>query len=410
MTYRLSVDSLPSGDDACLASLLERAVTHACKELEAGRLHALSIARERDDLDGLKAHAERMVDGAECIVVLGAGGSSLAGQALAALRDDASERLVFLDNIDPETWQRLWSHHTPGSLRFLTVSKSGGTAETMAQLLLALDAMESAGLDARSWLTAVTEPGARPLRELAEAHNAPVIDHPADVGGRFSALSVSGLLPAVLAGLDPTAVRQGAEVVLDDFLGNGSGSAPARAAHMAVAHERAGIGVQVLLAYADRLAPLARWWVQLWGESLGKDGKGSTPVAARGANDQHSQLQLWRDGTRRHMVTVLGTDPGSDTSAMTTARDDLSYLHGHTLGDLFRAERDATVDSLASVGVPVRQLICERADEHTMGALFAHFMIETILAAHMIGVDPFGQPAVEDGKQRTRETLWATAP
>jgi len=409
MTYRISVETAPSGEAACESTALERAVARVTDDLASGRLPALSVARNDDDLPALDVVATRITGSADAVLVLGTGGSSLAGQALEALAGPDATELVFADNIDPHFWSDRLPPYSPFRLHVLAVSKSGNTAETMAQLLLIGEWMAGHGRLAADWLTAVTEPGPRPLRDYAAAHGATILDHPAAIGGRFSALSLTGLLPALIAGLDARAVRRGASHVLDDLEANGVDSAPARAARMAVAAESAHADVQVLLPYADRLGPFARWWVQLWGESLGKSGRGSTPVAARGATDQHSQLQLWRDGTRHHMVTVLGVDTAADSPAIKTADPDLSYLNGRTLGDLFRAERDATIETLRAVGVPVRTLALERLDEEAMGALFAHFMVETILVAHMIGVDPFVQPAVEDGKQRTREALKAMA-
>ena len=188
--------------------------------------------------------------------------------------------------------------------------------------------------------------------------------------------------------------------MLDDFRVKGAESAPARGAAMAVGLDRdRGRRIQVAMAYADRLAPFARWFAQLWAESLGKRGRGSMPVAASGATDQHSQLQFWIDGPPDCWVTVLGVEtrglgPGLVGEGVP------GHLAGRTLGDVMFAEREATVRSLAAAGVPVRTFALDAPDERTLGALFAHFMLETIVAARLLDVDPFGQPAVEDGKRR----------
>ena len=159
-----------------------------------------------------------------------------------------------------------------------------------------------------------------------------------------------------------------------------------------------------MLVYADRLASLGHWYAQLWAESLGKQGMGTNPLVARGVTDQHSQLQLWIDGPRDKWLTVIG-HPSAGTGPAFGEVAGLDYLAGHTLGDLFEAEREATVDSLAAAGVPVRTIMVERIDEAALGALFMRFMLETILAGRLMGVDPFGQPAVEDGKRRARAAL-----
>ncbi|MBC6441078.1 MAG: glucose-6-phosphate isomerase [Rhodospirillales bacterium] len=407
MTYTLSQDDHHDADTQ-LAAAFER--FHA--DLGTDRLDCLTIAEAHDDLAALETHAARIVETSDDVLVLGIGGSSLAAQTLLALSDDARHRvrLHTIDNIDPETWNALLARLDPARSHVLAVSKSGRTAETLAQLLLAMRWLDEAGCSTGERLTVITEPGPRPLRDLADVAKAPAIDYPTTIGGRFSALSPVGMLPAMLGGLDAAAVRRGAASVLDDIRSNGVASAPVRGVAGLVGSEIRGATVQVFLTYSDRLAPVAPWWVQLWGESLGKDGKGSSPVAAKGATDQHSQLQLWRDGPKRHMVTVLGLEGGADTPAMAAGHPDLAYLNGRTLGDLFEAEREATCESLAVAGVPVRKFLVARADEAALGALFAHLMAETILMAPMIGVDAFGQPAVEDSKVRARDKLRAMAP
>jgi glucose-6-phosphate isomerase len=148
--------------------------------------------------------------------------------------------------------------------------------------------------------------------------------------------------------------------------------------------------------------------VQLWGESLGKNGQGTTPVGALGPVDQHSQLQLYLDGTPQHLVTVIreacaGRGPllSPDLANLAGA----GYLAGHAAGDLVAAEQRAIPEALIAHGRPVRTIDLDVLDERALGALMMHFMLETILAAHLLGVDPFDQPAVESGKILTRRYL-----
>ena len=187
--------------------------------------------------------------------------------------------------------------------------------------------------------------------------------------------------------------------------------APALGAAVAVglAKER-GVKVSVMLPYTDRLSRFAAWYVQLWGESLGKKGEGTTPVAALGPVDQHSQLQLYLDGAPQHVITVVreacsGTGPrvSADLAKIANAE----YLAGHTAGDLVAAQQKAIPEALIAAGRPVRTIDLERLDERALGALMMHFMLETILAGHLLGVDPFDQPAVESGKIITRRYLGA---
>jgi glucose-6-phosphate isomerase len=163
-----------------------------------------------------------------------------------------------------------------------------------------------------------------------------------------------------------------------------------------------------MVAYADRLERFTKWWVQLWAESLGKNRKGAAPIAALGPVDQHSQLQLWLDGPRDKLFTVITTDvadagPRMDRALAETAGE--SAFAGKTVGDLVAAQARATVDTLAKNGRPVRTIHIEKLDERALGALMMHFMLETIIAAYLLGVDPYDQPAVEEGKVLAKRYL-----
>jgi glucose-6-phosphate isomerase len=161
------------------------------------------------------------------------------------------------------------------------------------------------------------------------------------------------------------------------------------------------------------LSRFAAWYAQLWGESLGKQGEGTTPVAALGPVDQHSQLQLYLDGAPQHFITIIreqceGTGPRVAPDLAKAAGAD--YLAGHAAGDLVAAQQRAIPEALIAAGRPVRTIDLERLDERALGALMMHFMLETILAAHLLGVDPFDQPAVESGKILTRRYLAGEQP
>ena len=163
-----------------------------------------------------------------------------------------------------------------------------------------------------------------------------------------------------------------------------------------------------MMAYADRLERFTRWYVQLWAESLGKDGKGTTPVAALGPVDQHSQLQLFIAGPRDKLFTVVtvgaaGEGPRMDAELAALAGE--PDFAGKTIGDLVAAQGRATAETLAKNGCPVRTIHIERLDEASLGELLMHFMLETIIAARLLGVDPFDQPAVEEGKVLAKRYL-----
>jgi glucose-6-phosphate isomerase len=218
-------------------------------------------------------------------------------------------------------------------------------------------------------------------------------------------------MPAMARGLDVRAIRAGAKSVIDAMLASNGPEifSPAAGAAMAVAlSKEKGIKTLVMMPYADRLGRLTAWFVQLWAESLGKGGEGTTPIGALGPLDQHSQLQLFMDGPREHYLTIIraaskGVGPKIDAGLAALAGADM--LGGHTIGDIVDAQAHAVPEALARAGRPVRTIDVAKLDEKTLGALLMHFMIETILAGRLLDLDPFDQPAVELAKILTRERL-----
>ncbi|MGE0565123.1 MAG: glucose-6-phosphate isomerase [Pseudolabrys sp.] len=388
-----------------------------------GALPLLRYPDKTDDLAAIRAAAERLSRGASDIVVLGTGGSSLGGQALAQLAGygvagidglRAPPRLHFMDNLDPVSFTALLDRLTLTSTRFVAISKSGGTGETLMQTIAVLSALKAAGLTVGDHVVGISEPAksgaANPLRALLAPEGVSFLDHDAGVGGRFSVLTNVGLLPAACLGLDIAAVRKGAGLALAPVLaGKSAGDVPAAVgAALAVALASNGKSIAVLMAYADRLEKFSRWYVQLWAESLGKDGKGTTPLAALGPVDQHSQLQLFIAGPRDKLFTVVTTDtagkgPRIDQALATRAGE--PAFGGKTMGDLVAAQGRATAETLAKNGCPVRTLHVPALDEAALGELLMHFMLETIIAARLIGVDAFDQPAVDEGKLLAKSYL-----
>lgn len=438
--YRQSIAGCLSGaigehglTESELARWLER-LAPALHDLKAdyatGRLPLLKIAEETADLDAAEAALERLSEGAETIVFFGTGGSGLGGQTLAqfggwglpgvsccADNGRTRPRTRFYDNLDPVTLSAGLARLDLEKTRFVVMSKSGGTTETLAQLIATLAAVKAAGLDSRipHLFLGVTEPdqpgSTNGLRALLASLGVPMLDHHTGIGGRFSCLTNVGLLPALARGLDARKIRAGAREVVDGLVSASfpAAFAPAIGAATAVglSKERA-IRTLVMMPYNDRLGRFSEWYVQLWAESLGKGGEGTTPVPALGPVDQHSQLQLFMDGPREIAVTVVrvasrGQGPALDAALARLAGQ--AFLGGKTIGDVVDAQAHAIAEALTQAGRPVRTIDIETLDERSMGALLMHFMIETILAGRLLGLDPFDQPAVELAKTLTRERL-----
>ena len=344
-------------------------------------------------------------------VVLGTGGSSLGGKTLCALTDNpfkaATHPLYFIDNVDPHTITQLLSSLNLQETCFIAISKSGTTAETMMQTLCVMAALEQQGLEAKDHFVIITETKDSPMTRLAEAYHLPTLEHDMKIGGRFSVFSVVGLLPAALGGVDIKALTQAALAYLEKFQQHPHQHAATLGAQTLYQAMESDMPMTVMMPYVDALNCFAAWYAQLWAESLGKQGRGSTPVKALGTVDQHSQLQLYYDGPKdKYFTFLIEETAGRGSLPLPSYQDEaLTYLAGRSMGDLMAAEAQATVDSLEKAGCPLRCIRFNKLNEAVMGELLVHFMLETILTAERMGVDAFNQPGVEDSKIRTKEYL-----
>jgi glucose-6-phosphate isomerase len=422
MALKQSIDHARPDNFAHMLARTGDALAQLRKQHCDGTLPLLRLPERRDDIATILGYAALIRDGASDVIVLGTGGSSLGGQTLAqlaghavagvgALRDPP--RLHFIDNLDPDSYGALLERLPLKTSRFVAVSKSGGTGETLMQTMAAFDALKSAGLDPHDHVLGISEPArsgkANGLRDLLSAYQIRTMDHDPGVGGRFSVLTNVGLVPAAVCGLDIGAIRQGAADALGPVLdGRPPAEVPAAVGAALSAAFAPSKTISVMMAYADRLERFTHWYVQLWAESLGKNGKGTTPIGAVGPVAQHSQLQLYLAGPRDKLFTVVTGSPAGRGPRMNT---DLARLAGEpdfagkTIGDLVAAQGRATAETLAKNGCPVRTIQLPRVDERHVGELLMHFMLETIIAARLLGVDPFDQPAVEEGKVLAKKYL-----
>jgi glucose-6-phosphate isomerase len=362
------------------------------------------------------------------IIVLGIGGSALGPIALrtALLKPDwntldkmsrvGQPRLHVLDNVDPNTIAALLDRIPLGRSLFVVTSKSGGTAETMAQYLIVRERLKARVGDVKQHIVFITDPEKGALRQIAKSDGIPVLDIPAAVGGRFSVMTPVGLLPAALVGVNTAELLAGAEEIADQCTGDKLAENPAGvfAALQYLADTKLGRHIQVLMPYSDALRDIADWFVQLWAESLGKHrspgdkGVGPTPYGALGATDQHSKVQLFMEGPPDKTVTFIAVkDGGVDLTIPNLHADvkELGYLGGHRLGELLSIEQQATAGALARRGRPNMTIHVDRVDARQLGALMMLFEIATIYAGEMYGVNPLDQPGVELGKQFTYAML-----
>jgi glucose-6-phosphate isomerase len=350
--------------------------------------------------------------GATDFIHAGIGGSALGPMAVHkalshpfynALSDDArgGPRIHFAENTDPATLSAILDLAAPGTTWANVVTKSGSTAETMANFLVIRGVLR----DFRERTVVTTDPDEGFLKQIAEREGLEMLPIPADVGGRFSVLTPVGLLPAAVVGLDIDALLAGAAQCVDEVNDQGAEHPAVVGAAMHYLMDTArGRNIRVMMTYADALERLAAWFVQLWAESLGKDGKGSTPHGAVGTTDQHSQVQLYMEGPQDKVIEIVEVGDHPRDLEIPEAYEDLEgvgYLGGHTMAELLNVECDATRRALTEAGHPNSTIKLGALDEEHLGYVFQALEVQTAITGSLYGVNAFNQPGVEAGKNIT---------
>jgi glucose-6-phosphate isomerase len=417
--YRWMVPPLDAERVASYRALAASVHADIAARRTAGALPFHDLAWQ--DVSGIERYAAGMQGGFDDLVVLGIGGSALGLVAAnAALRTplprlEPLPRLTVLDNIDPVRVASMLGSLDPRRTLVNVITKSGDTAETMATFLVfrrwLVDRLGERAARERIVVTTDATKGA--LRKIASDEGLVTFAVPDGVGGRFSVLTPVGLRPAALLGIDMRGLLAGAGAMDRRCASAELMENPALLA--AVLHHLAyegGRRISVMFAYADQLYLLADWYRQLWAESLGKrrrlDGTerpvGPTPVKALGVTDQHSQVQLYRDGPDDKVYTFLTVDrfrEGVPVPAVGAAAglEAVAYLGGHSLEELLAAEERATEAALYRAGRPVARISFPEVSAHAVGEYFHLMEATTVAAGALFGIDPLDQPGVEAGKQ-----------
>lgn len=347
----------------------------------------------------------------ENFIILGIGGSALGPRAiLEALSPfhnlDKKPRVFVYDNVDPRTLHRILSLTDLKKTAINVITKSGSTAETIASFMILWDKMNSAVSDPSRNFIATTDPEKGSLRKIANEKGFRTLSIPQGVVGRYSVLSPVGLLLAEVIGIDSGEMFKGARDIHSKCSDAEIWKNPAylfgTLLYLMEREEKRNINV--LIPYADGLKPTAEWFCQLWAESLGKSGSGLTPYPSLGTTDQHSQLQLWMEGPEDKVVIFIKIDDyGVDIEIPKVFQDveGTSYLGGHTLSELIKAEQESTELALSKIKRPNMTINIPKIDAYHMGQLFHFFEMATAFTGFLYGVNPFNQPGVEEGKNFT---------
>ncbi len=408
----------------------KRLIANAFETVKAGRGKGMMGWTElpynqKEIVDDIILTAKNIKKKFDNFVVLGIGGSALGPiavfQALCHLRHNElpkSKRkfpkLYVEDNVDPERMAALLDVLDLDKTIFNVVTKSGATSETMAQYLIIMDILKKRyGDKAKDHMIATTSANKGNLIKIAKAEGLKTFYIPDGVGGRFSELCPVGLLPAAVVGIDIKAMLKGAEHMDKICKNKDVKKNPALlTATLEYLSMKRGKNISVMMPYADSLKYIADWYCQLWGESLGKavDNQGNevfvgqTPVKALGVTDQHSQVQLYREGPFDKVITIIGVENFRSTVDISYGCDEISdvaFLSGHTMNELINAERKATEYALTTAKRLNYTIMMPEVNAFTIGELLYLFEMETAYCGAMLNIDTFNQPGVEGGKNAT---------
>jgi len=410
-----------------LAEKTSPIITQLNQQRKAGKTPYRDLPFKIEIAERIKKLVAEVKEDCENFVVLGIGGSALGNIALqTALNpymynlDEVQRkgpRLFVFDNVDSEQLTSFlnWIEDKLDKTIFNVISKSGRTAETASQFLIIRKLLaEKLGSDGlKNQVIATTDPKQGTLRNIADEENLRTLQVPEGVGGRFSVLSAVGLFSAAICGIDIDALLAGAadidkKVSDEDFYKNPAAINAAINYH----YYNHGKRNSVIMPYSYHLKDLADWYRQLWAESLGKakdlQGNqvniGPTPIKALGTTDQHSQVQLYREGPNDKLFTFLevaNLEPELQIPPAPDCAPELSYLAGAKLGTLLNSEKKATEYALLTDKRPCLTVLFDHLSPYTVGQFIYLFEVTTSFAGALFGINTYDQPAVELGKEAT---------
>ncbi|MBQ7584739.1 MAG: glucose-6-phosphate isomerase [Desulfovibrionaceae bacterium] len=388
------------------------------QEVSEGLLPFLSMPY-KSKLEADLAKTLPQIEGYKHLLLLGIGGSALGCRAIQTafapgqdLPNHQGKSVWVMDNVAAEQLEAMLGALNPHETVVVAISKSGGTIETIAQYFLVKDWLKaSLGEAWTKQMVVVTDALKGYLREEATKFNLASLEVPDNLGGRYSALSAVGLLPAAYLGIDWQALLAGASGVAKPLVDDPSSLAthPSFAlASWAKALMDEGYSQLIFFSYIPQWAMYGPWFAQLWAESLGKQGLGSQPVPSTGVTDQHSINQMFLDGQRDKGCLFLtcrqlqkGRSFGQDLP------EKWSWLRGKPFASLLEAEALGTRMALCSSGVPLVQIDMEDTSPKSAGAMMMLLEAATVLCGWLMGINPIDQPAVELGKRLANTRLGA---
>lgn len=361
------------------------------------------------DTQEIKTLAKEIRENFDYFVVIGIGGSALGNQMIQEAINGFNynnfefPKLYILDNVDPEKFGNILDLIDIRKTIFNVITKSGSTVETMANFAIIYTTLKELLPETyKNHLIFTTDPEKGFLRKFGQLEGIKTLDIPPAVGGRFSVLTSVGLLSAAVCGIDIDALLEGAKKA--DKICSKTSIVIENPAYLIglihyIAAEKKGKSISVMMPYFERLSSFVDWYRQLWAESLGKQGYGQTPVKAIGTIDQHSQIQLFREGPKDKIVTFIQVEKSlRDFKIPSDLPPEISYLSGYTLKEILDMELLGTRAALTKSKVPNLTITIDELNPYNLGMLIYIYELATGFTGYLYKINPFDQPAVEEGK------------
>lgn len=347
------------------------------------------------------------------IIVIGIGGSTLGTYAIYKFlkySKNLTKKLYFLETTDPIDIKSKVKNIDLDDTLFIVISKSGTTIETVSIFKYIHSLVKC---DKHNTLV-VTESDSK-LNEYAKANEIMNFEIPKNVGGRFSVFSAVGLLPLAIVGIDIDELLGGAKEVYNSFFSKGETyERVVKKARFFVEYKNS-FNINVVFSYSSRLEGFNKWYIQLWGESLGKvdinsTRQGLTPIGIIGPIDQHSFLQLIVEGRRDKTVTVIKVDDFDNDLKIPQIKleglGELDYLDNVEFSSLINKQADATIESINNLhDIPCDVITIDSINEKSFASLMYEYELLTSVCAKFMYIDAYNQPGVEAGKIILKQKL-----
>lgn len=367
-----------------------------------GWLHTNSAAVQ---LEEIKAKAKAVRDKADVFVIVGVGGSNQAARAMIeALQGEDGPRIMYLGNtLSPHYINKMLKKLEGKSVYINVIAKNFETLEPGSHFRILRNFMEKIyskeEMAERVILTGTY--GSR-LEEIAKENGYTFLSFPVPIGGRYSAFSPVGLFPIAVAGLDIDQFLKGVSEAEEFCMKNVKDNPAIRYAGVRNLLYNKNFDIEMLVAFEPQYAYFAKWWIQLFGESEGKNKKGIFPTAAIYSEDLHSMGQYMQDGRRNLLETFLKVK-NSHSSVIIEADkefcDGFDYLDNMDFDSINKVAEKATIEAHSHGGVPCIEFEIEEISEETFGSLYYIFMLACAISGKLMGENPFDQEGVEEYKR-----------